>query len=59
MDKLQHALEAAGIDFTNGDQPGVRLAKAVAAHPRRTVSRSAAAEKAGRGKTPKSAEKKR
>ena len=25
MERLQHALEAAGIEFTNGDQPGVRL----------------------------------
>jgi len=28
MDKLQRALEGAGIEFTNGDQPGVRLTKA-------------------------------
>jgi transcriptional regulator with XRE-family HTH domain len=27
MDRLQHALETAGIEFTNGDQPGVRLSK--------------------------------
>jgi transcriptional regulator with XRE-family HTH domain len=31
MDALQGALEAAGVEFTNGDQPGVRLTKAVAA----------------------------
>jgi len=31
MDKLQRALEAAGVEFTNGDQPGVRLTKAAAA----------------------------
>jgi transcriptional regulator with XRE-family HTH domain len=24
---IQHALEAAGIEFTNGEQPGVRLRK--------------------------------
>jgi transcriptional regulator with XRE-family HTH domain len=24
---IQHALEAAGVEFTNGDQPGVRLRK--------------------------------
>jgi transcriptional regulator with XRE-family HTH domain len=30
MNKLQGALEAAGVEFTNGDQPGVRLTKAVA-----------------------------
>jgi transcriptional regulator with XRE-family HTH domain len=27
MDRLQRALEAAGVEFTNGDQPGVRLRK--------------------------------
>ncbi len=31
IDALQRALEAAGIEFTNGDQPGVRLTKAAAA----------------------------
>src|SRR5205823_13918214 len=31
IDALQRALEAAGVEFTNGDQPGVRLTKAVAA----------------------------
>ena len=28
MDKLQRALEAAGVEFTNSDQPGVRVTKA-------------------------------
>jgi transcriptional regulator with XRE-family HTH domain len=28
MERLRCALEAAGIEFTNGDQPGVRLTKA-------------------------------
>ena len=28
IDALQRALEAAGVEFTNGEQPGVRLAKA-------------------------------
>jgi transcriptional regulator with XRE-family HTH domain len=59
IDALQRALEAAGVEFTNGDQPGVRLTKAAAAHSRRTVSGSAAAEKAARGETPKATEKKR
>ena len=27
IEALQRALEAAGVEFTNGDQPGVRLAK--------------------------------
>ena len=31
IDALQRALEAAGIEFTNGDQPGLRLTKAAAA----------------------------
>jgi predicted transcriptional regulator len=26
-DKIRHALEKAGIEFTNGDAPGVRLKK--------------------------------
>jgi len=25
VDAIRHALEAAGVEFTNGDQPGVRL----------------------------------
>jgi transcriptional regulator with XRE-family HTH domain len=28
MEKLRHALEEAGIEFTNGDRPGVRLRNA-------------------------------
>jgi transcriptional regulator with XRE-family HTH domain len=28
MDRLQRALEEAGVEFTNGDQPGVRVSKA-------------------------------
>jgi transcriptional regulator with XRE-family HTH domain len=32
IDALQRALEAAGVEFTNGDQPGVRLAKGAKAH---------------------------
>jgi len=30
IDALRRALEAAGVEFTNGDQPGVRLAKSAA-----------------------------
>jgi transcriptional regulator with XRE-family HTH domain len=61
IDALQRALEAAGIEFTNGDQPGVRLAKAAAARsaePGSTQSRRVAA-KVVRGKTAKAHEKKR
>jgi transcriptional regulator with XRE-family HTH domain len=28
VDALRAALEAAGVEFTNGDQPGVRMRKA-------------------------------
>ena len=30
MERLQRALETAGVEFTNGEQPGVRLTKAAA-----------------------------
>jgi transcriptional regulator with XRE-family HTH domain len=40
INRLQHALEAGGVEFTNGDRPGVRL-KAISlpnpAGPRGTV----------------------
>ena len=52
IDALQRALEAAGVEFTNGGQPGVRLTKAPAAlaaeHARpskRTVSAKATEKK--------------
>jgi transcriptional regulator with XRE-family HTH domain len=32
IEALQRALEAAGVEFTNGEQPGVRLSKRAAAH---------------------------
>jgi len=51
--------EMAGVEFTNGDQPGVRLTKAAAAQSRQPASASAAAEKTGRRKTPKVTDKKR
>jgi transcriptional regulator with XRE-family HTH domain len=61
IDALQRALEAAGVEFTNGDQPGVRLTKATAARSAEpaSASRPAAAAKAVRGKTGKKTEKKR
>ena len=61
IDALQRALEAAGIEFTNGDQPGVRLTKAAAAQsagPARPSKRPVSA-KAVRGKPAKASEKKR
>jgi transcriptional regulator with XRE-family HTH domain len=61
MDRLQRALEAAGIEFTNGDQPGVRLTKATVARfaePTGALKPTITA-KAVRGKTAKATEKKR
>jgi transcriptional regulator with XRE-family HTH domain len=46
IDALQRALEAAGVEFTNGNQPGVRLTEV-------------ATVKVVRGKTVKATEKKR
>ena len=59
VDALQRALETAGIEFTNGDQPGVRLTKATAPHSAEPASPSRAAAKVARGKAGKEAEKKR
>ena len=58
IEALQRALEAAGVEFTNGDQPGVRLTKAAATHsskpvngPKPTVSaRSKTAKATGKKK---------
>ena len=51
INALQRALEVAGIEFTNGDQPGVRLTKAAAA--RSADSASASKRTVGRAKTAK------
>jgi transcriptional regulator with XRE-family HTH domain len=60
IDALQRALEAAGIEFTNGDQPGVRLTKAAAARPSKPGSaQSRRVAKVVRRKTAKANEKKR
>lgn len=59
MDALQRALEAAGIEFTNGEQPGVRLTKTAAAHSAEPASASNLAAAAARRKTTKATEKKR
>src|SRR5262245_6202678 len=61
IDALQRALEMAGIEFTNGDQPGVRLSIAAAARstePGVAQSRRGSA-KIVRGKTAKTRQKKR
>jgi hypothetical protein len=61
IDALQRSLEAAGVEFTNGDQPGVRLTKAAAAQSAEPASASnrTDATKAARRKTAKPTEKKR
>ena len=61
MNRLQHALEAAGVEFTNGDQPGVRLSKAAAAQTVEPTggSNPMLAARAVRGKPAKAIEKKR
>jgi len=48
IDALQLALEAAGVEFTNGDQPGVRLTKGAATQQR--IPRPAIVPKEGRSK---------
>src|SRR5271157_5654276 len=61
IDALQRALEAAGVEFINGDQPGVRLTKATAARSAEpaNASRPTVAAKAVGRKTGKETEKKR
>jgi len=56
---IRRALEAAGVEFTNGDQPGVRLTKAAVARlaESATGSRSRIAAKAGLGKTGRTTKK--
>jgi transcriptional regulator with XRE-family HTH domain len=60
IDALQRALEAAGVEFTNGDQPGVRLSKAAAqpAEPAKG-SNPMVSTKAARRKTATATEKRR
>ena len=53
---IRRALEEAGVEFTNGDQPGVRLTKTAAA---RSMEHADQATSAAREKTAKAAEKKR
>ena len=55
IEALQRALEAAGVEFTNGDQPGVRLTKAAAARSADSASTSkrTEADKIGRIKRPR------
>jgi hypothetical protein len=55
MDRLQYALEAAGVEFTNGDKPGVRLTKTAAALPVKPPSapKPVVTTKSGRSKSGK------
>ena len=61
IDALQCALEAAGVEFTNGDQPGVRLTKTAITHSAETASASnpTVAAEAARRKTAKATKRKR
>ena len=61
MDRLQQALEAAGVEFTNGDQPGVRFRRVAAAHSVEPADelKAGVAARAVRGKTAKATERKR
>jgi hypothetical protein len=54
---IRRALESAGVEFTNGDQPGVRLTKAAAGHSveRGRLSKRTAEKKEG---TARASEKK-
>jgi transcriptional regulator with XRE-family HTH domain len=38
IEALQRTLEAAGVEFTNGDRPGVRLTKGAAVRRKRGVA---------------------
>jgi len=61
VDALQRALETAGIEFTNGDQPGVRLSRAAAARSAKaaTHSKPLIVAKTVRGQTAANASKKK
>jgi hypothetical protein len=54
-------VSVAGVEFTNGDQPGVRLAKAAAAHSPEPAKASnpTVTAKTARRKAGKTTEKKR
>ncbi|MGC1561366.1 MAG: helix-turn-helix transcriptional regulator [Bradyrhizobium sp.] len=61
INALQRALEAAGVEFTNSDQPGVRLAKAAASHSAgpASASKPTVIAKVARSKNFRATEKKR
>jgi transcriptional regulator with XRE-family HTH domain len=61
IDAIRRSLEAAGVEFTNGEQPGVRLTKGAAARSAEPASASnpMPAAQAAHRKTAKATEKKR
>jgi len=61
IDALRLALEAAGVEFSKGDQPGVRVKKAAATRSTEfaPASKPTLAARAVRGKSAKTTEKKR
>jgi hypothetical protein len=50
---IRHALEAAGIEFINGDQPGARLTKPVASSAVKHAGASKRTATAASGKVAK------
>jgi transcriptional regulator with XRE-family HTH domain len=58
---IRRAFETAGVEFTNGDQPGLRLTRTAAARPEEPADqpRTKVGPKIGRGKTAKPTTKKR
>jgi transcriptional regulator with XRE-family HTH domain len=61
IDALRYALEAAGVEFTNGDQPGVRLTRAAAVRivVRSSTSKPTAVAKVASVGTRKASKKRR
>jgi transcriptional regulator with XRE-family HTH domain len=62
LEVIRRALETAGVEFTNGDQPGVRLSMAAAARSAESLSAlnpPMAVRKAATGNNAKATEKKR
>ena len=60
IEALQRALEAAGVEFTNGDQPGVRLTRVPPRAPQKPPSvETSVAAKAIRSQTASALKKKR
>ena len=56
---IRSALERAGVEFTNGDQPGVRLSKVAATRAGALAVPSGSTSAAGRGRTAKGTTSKR